>query len=69
MLKPEMLKFGKAKRANRNAVQVRQREERSDETSTKLPAIAADYWMPDPRANMEQPEVWPGMRAFERGGV
>lgn len=38
----KMLKFGKAKRANRNAVQVRQREERSDETSTKLSAIAAD---------------------------
>jgi len=42
MLKPEMLKFGKAKKANRNAVQVRPREERSDETSTKLSAIAAD---------------------------
>ena len=40
--KAEMLKFGKAKKANRNAVQVRPREERSDETSTKFPAIAAD---------------------------
>ena len=42
MLKPETLKFGKAIQANRNAVQVRQREERSDETSTNLSAIAAD---------------------------
>ena len=42
MLKPEMLKLGKTKKANRNAVQVRPREERSDETSTKLSAIAAD---------------------------
>jgi len=31
MLKPEMLKLGKAKKANRNVVQVRPREERSDE--------------------------------------
>ena len=45
-------------------------EERSDETSTKSSAIAAIYsLMPDPRANVEQPEVWPGMGALERGDV
>ena len=34
----------------------------------KLAAIAAIYsLMPDPRANVEQPEVWPGMGALERG--
>ena len=36
-------------------------EERSDETSTKFPAIAAIYLMPDPRA--------PGVRVTSNGGL
>jgi len=35
-------------------------ESRSDEPFNNYSAIAADYWMPDPRAKMEQPEVWLG---------
>ncbi len=36
----------------------------------KLHAIAAIYsLMPDPRANVEQPEVWSSLRMFERGDV
>jgi len=41
----------------------------SREAATQFTAIAADYWMPDPRANVEQPEVWPSLRGFERDGV
>jgi hypothetical protein len=26
-------------------------------------------WMPDPRANVELPEVWLSLRGFERDGV
>ena len=56
------LAASETKKANQNTVAVRRREERSDETSTNLPAIAADFsLMPDPRA--------PGVRTTSNGGL
>ena len=50
------LAASETKKANRNAVKVRRREERSDEMSTKLPAIAANISMPVPRVLHGEPE-------------